>query len=38
MRMWDQEVKADLDGCVERVVAAIAARGWRPRSDGEVER
>jgi DNA mismatch endonuclease, patch repair protein len=35
VRMWDKEVKADPNGCVQRVVAAIAARGWRPRSGGK---
>jgi DNA mismatch endonuclease (patch repair protein) len=28
VRMWDQDVKADIDGCVERVRQALAASGW----------
>lgn len=34
VRVWDTEVKADLDGCVRRVTAALAGNGWEPRSDG----
>lgn len=28
VRVWDQDVKADLDGCTQRVAAALAASGW----------
>jgi DNA mismatch endonuclease, patch repair protein len=36
VRMWDQEVKEDLESCVRAVTAALTARGWsgaevRPR-------
>ena len=29
IRVWDQDVKTDLQGCVRRVTEAIQARGWR---------
>ncbi|WP_232517788.1 very short patch repair endonuclease [Mycobacterium intracellulare] len=28
VRMWDQDVKADIGGCVDRVRQALAASGW----------
>jgi DNA mismatch endonuclease (patch repair protein) len=28
VRMWDQDVKADIAGCVRRVTDALAASGW----------
>ena len=33
VRVWDQEVKADLDGCVRRVLAALSVNGWNRLSD-----
>jgi DNA mismatch endonuclease (patch repair protein) len=30
VRVWDQDVKADLDGCAERVTDAMRATGWQP--------
>lgn len=29
VRVWDQEVKADVRACVDRVRMALAASGWR---------
>lgn len=28
VRVWDEEVKGDLDSCVCRVVEVLSARGW----------
>lgn len=28
VRMWDQDVKADIGACVERVQQALTASGW----------
>lgn len=28
VRMWDQDVNADITGCVDRVRQALAASGW----------
>lgn len=28
IRMWDQEVKADVAECARRITAALSARGW----------
>ncbi len=30
VRVWDQDVKADLNGCLDQVRAALAERGWAP--------
>lgn len=30
VRMWDKEVRADIDGCVRAVMEALAANGWIP--------
>lgn len=34
VRVWDTEVKADLNGCVQQVITALAKRGWKCPSDG----
>jgi DNA mismatch endonuclease, patch repair protein len=34
VRVWDQEVKADLAGCLRRVLDALSISGWRGHSDG----
>jgi DNA mismatch endonuclease (patch repair protein) len=31
VRVWDQDVKANLDGCVSRVTSAMTEKGWRSR-------
>jgi DNA mismatch endonuclease (patch repair protein) len=36
VRMWDQDVKSDLDGCVRRVTGALARNGWEPDSNCQV--
>lgn len=38
VRVWDQDVKVDLDGCVRRVTDALAGRGWKCSSDGKIQR
>lgn len=38
VRVWDQDVKADLGGCTQKVTEALRANGWKPRSDREVQR
>lgn len=38
VRVWDLEVKADPAACCRKVLDALTARGWRPTSDGQVER
>lgn len=32
VRVWDQDVKDDLESCVGRVRAALLANGWTPRA------
>lgn len=29
VRVWDQEIKADVSACARRVTEALSARGWR---------
>lgn len=38
VRVWDEDVKNSLNGCVRRVMDALAVSGWRPPSDREIER
>lgn len=38
VRMWDQDVKHDIQGCCRRVLTALAANGWTPRSDSKIKR
>lgn len=28
VRIWDEDVKRDLDGCVQRVLGVLSSRGW----------
>jgi DNA mismatch endonuclease (patch repair protein) len=30
VRVWDQDVKADVGACVQRITNALTERGWRP--------
>ena len=33
IRIWDQDVKADVERCVARVTSAMKVKGWRAPSD-----
>lgn len=38
VRVWDLEVKTDLEGCTHRITDALSAAGWSAAgSDGEVQ-
>lgn len=30
IRVWDQDVKTDMTGCVDKVIQALTEKGWKP--------
>jgi DNA mismatch endonuclease, patch repair protein len=32
IRFWGQEIEKDPEGCADKIIAALSARGWRSKS------